>query len=67
MIKQTPAAGNTSIELLRCPRKSARHSGGGLCLHAKRERVAAIFWWPGTVESAVVPDLGSTLDLVATC
>jgi arylsulfatase A len=29
-------------------------------------RVPAIFWWPGTIESAVVTDLGSTLDLLPT-
>lgn len=29
-------------------------------------RVPAIFWWPGTIEPAVVTDLGSTLDLLPT-
>ena len=29
-------------------------------------RVPAIFWWPGTIPSAVVPDMGSTLDLLPT-
>jgi arylsulfatase A len=30
------------------------------------QRVPTIFWWPGTVEPAVVTDLGATLDLMAT-
>jgi len=30
------------------------------------QRVPTIFWWPGTVKPAVVTDLGSTLDLMAT-
>lgn len=29
-------------------------------------RVPAIFWWPGTIPSAVVRDIGSTLDLLPT-
>lgn len=29
-------------------------------------RVPAIFWWPGTIEPAVITDLGSTLDLLPT-
>lgn len=29
-------------------------------------RVPAIFWWPGTIRSAVVADIGSTLDLLPT-
>lgn len=29
-------------------------------------RVPAIFWWPGTIRSAVVTDIGSTLDLLPT-
>jgi arylsulfatase A len=30
------------------------------------QRVPTIFWWPGTVEPAVVTDLGATLDMMAT-
>ncbi|HUG69880.1 MAG TPA: sulfatase [Pirellulaceae bacterium] len=30
------------------------------------QRVPTIFWWPGTVKPAVVTELGSTLDLMAT-
>ena len=29
-------------------------------------RVPAIFWWPGVIRSAVVADIGSTLDLLPT-
>ena len=29
-------------------------------------RVPAIFWWPGTIRSGVVTDIGSTLDLLPT-
>jgi arylsulfatase A-like enzyme len=29
-------------------------------------RVPAIFWWPGTIPSGVVTDMGSTLDLLPT-
>lgn len=29
-------------------------------------RVPAIFWWPGTIRSSVVADIGSTLDLLPT-
>ncbi len=29
-------------------------------------RVPAIFWWPGTIRSAIVTDIGSTLDLLPT-
>lgn len=29
-------------------------------------RVPAIFWWPGTIRSGVVTDMGSTLDLLPT-
>ena len=29
-------------------------------------RVPAIFWWPGTIDSAVVTGIGSTLDLLPT-
>jgi arylsulfatase A-like enzyme len=29
-------------------------------------RVPAIFWWPGTIPSGVVTDIGSTLDLLPT-
>lgn len=29
-------------------------------------RVPAIFWWPGTIEAAVIHGIGSTLDLMAT-
>jgi arylsulfatase A-like enzyme len=30
------------------------------------QRVPTIFWWPGTVKTTVVTELGSTLDLMAT-
>lgn len=30
------------------------------------QRVPTIFWWPGTIKPAVVTDLGSTLDFMAT-
>ena len=30
------------------------------------QRVPTIFWWPETIQSGVVADLGSTLDLMAT-
>lgn len=29
-------------------------------------RVPAIFWWPGTIEPAIVRDIGSTLDIYTT-
>ena len=29
-------------------------------------RVPAIFWWPGTIRSGVITDIGSTLDILPT-
>jgi len=30
-------------------------------------REPTLFWWPGTIPAGVVPDVGSTLDLLPTC
>ncbi|MEQ8859090.1 MAG: sulfatase [Pseudomonadales bacterium] len=50
-----------------------QHGGtAGLLRHGKGTtfeggmRVPAIFWWPGTIEPAVVSDIGSTLDVYST-
>lgn len=50
-----------------------QHSGSaGLLRHGKSTtfeggmRVPAIFWWPGEIESAVISDIGSTLDVFTT-